>query len=217
MDSSLDPESLRQGLIFYIVFVVSICIHEWAHAITAHRLGDDTPASQGRVTLNPLVHMDLFGTVIFPLACIFLFPGGILFGWGKPVMINISNFQNRKRDEIVTTMAGPFSNLMLALVAAVVGGLLVGSVPRLHELVVMMITLNVVLAVFNLLPIPPLDGGTLLKYGTGMTEETYYRIAQWSWIVLLIAIQLPPVRAVLGFLIGLVSIPFSLIYGLLAR
>ncbi len=217
MDFGLDPAQLRQGLIFYLVFVVSICIHEWAHAFTADKLGDDTPASQGRVTLNPLVHMDLFGTVIFPLVCIFMFPGGILFGWGKPVLINIGNFKNRKRDEILTTMAGPFSNLMLALIAAVVGGLLVGSVPRSAEIFVMLISLNVVLAVFNLLPIPPLDGGTLLKYGSGMSEETYFRIAQWSWLVLLVAIQLPPVRYVLGVLIALVSTPYFMIFQLFAR
>lgn len=217
MDFSLDPEQLRQGLIFYLVFVVSICIHEWAHAFTADKLGDDTPASQGRVTLNPLAHMDLFGTVIFPLVCIFLFPGGILFGWGRPVLINISNFKHRKRDEILTTMAGPFSNLVLALLAAVIGGWMAGTMPRFVEIFVMMISLNVVLAVFNLLPVPPLDGGTLLKYGTGMTEETYFRIAQWSWLVLLVAIQLPPVRYVLGTLIGLVSLPYVAIFQLLAR
>jgi Zn-dependent protease len=217
MDFGLDPAQLRQGLIFYLVFVVSICIHEWAHAFTADKLGDDTPASQGRVTLNPLAHMDLFGTVIFPLVCIFMFPGGILFGWGKPVLINIGNFKNRKRDEILATMAGPFSNLMLALIAAVVGGLLVGSAPRSAEIFVMLISLNVVLAVFNLLPIPPLDGGTLLKYGTGMSEETYFRIAQWSWLALLVAIQLPAVRGVLGMLIGLVSTPYFFVFQLLAR
>lgn len=216
MFSGLDLAHLREGLIFYLVFVVSICIHEWAHAFTADKLGDYTPASQGRVTLNPLAHMDLFGTVLFPLACIFLFPGGILFGWGRPVMINPSNFENRKRGEILATMAGPGANLLLALLAALVGGFLVKTDPRVFEIVQLMLTLNIVLAVFNLLPLPPLDGGTLMKHATGMTDETYFRIAQWSWIILLVAINIPAVRYLLSVIIGLVSVPFVLVFNLVA-
>ena len=216
MDSSLDPESLRQGLIFYIVFVVSICIHEWAHAITAHRLGDDTPASQGRVTLNPLVHMDLFGTVIFPLACIFLFPGGILFGWGKPVMINPSNFADRKRGDVITTLAGPMSNLVLALLAAVIGGIVFRFEPRALELVQLVLTLNVALAVFNLIPLPPLDGGVLMRHAVGMSEEMFYNISRWSMIVLLIAINIPPIRQLLGMIMAIVSWPFAMLFQLVA-
>lgn len=159
----------------------------------------------------------MFGTVIFPLVCIFAFPGGILFGWGKPVMINISNFQHRKRDELLTTIAGPFSNLALALLAAIAGGLLAGSASRTIELFGMMITLNVVLAVFNLLPLPPLDGGTVMKHAVGMSDETYFRIAQWSWLVLLVAINLPPVQYGLRFIMGLVSLPFVMIFQMLAR
>ncbi|MBP6506718.1 MAG: site-2 protease family protein [Opitutaceae bacterium] len=217
MDFAFDQEKLRQGLLFYLVFVVSISIHEWAHAFMADKLGDDTPRSQGRVTLNPLVHMDLFGTVIFPLVCIFAFPGGILFGWGRPVMINPSNFKNRKSGEVLTTMAGPLSNLVIALIAAVAGGLLAGGAPRTTEIFAVLISLNVVLAVFNLLPVPPLDGGTLMKHATNMSEETYFRIAQWSWLVLLIAIQLPPVRYALGLVISLLTVPYYVIFQLLAR
>lgn len=216
MDFGISPAQLRIGLILYLVFVGSICIHEWAHAITAHRLGDDTPASQGRVTLNPFAHMDLFGTVIFPLVCIFMFPGGILFGWGKPVMINPSNFSHRARGEIIATMAGPVSNLVLALAAAVLGGLAFHLDPRTLELFRLGLLLNVVLAVFNLLPVPPLDGGTLLKYASGMKEETYYRIAQWSWIVLLVAINLRSVQYLLGTFIDFAAIPFVMVFHAIA-
>ncbi len=80
MDNLLDPAFLSRGLIFYIFLVASLSIHEWAHAFTADKLGDPTPASEGRVTLNPLAHMDVLGTVIFPLVCIFLLPGNFLFG-----------------------------------------------------------------------------------------------------------------------------------------
>ncbi|MFI5356500.1 MAG: site-2 protease family protein [Opitutales bacterium] len=216
MDLGIDLANLREGLILYLVLVVSLSIHEWAHAFVANKLGDHTPAALGRVTLNPVAHMDLFGTVIFPLACIFLFPGGILFGWGKPVMINPSNFANRKRGEVLTTMAGPAANLGLALLAAVLGGLALKADPRTFELFRLMLTLNVVLAVFNLLPIPPLDGGTLMKHAIGMSDELYLRIAQWSWLVLLVAINLQSVRYLLSVLISVVSTPFVWVFQLVA-
>ena len=86
MEHGIGLAELRAGLIYYILLVASLCIHEWAHAFSADKLGDPTPASQGRVTLNPIAHMDLVGTVIFPLLSIFVLPGGFFFGWGKPVM-----------------------------------------------------------------------------------------------------------------------------------
>ncbi len=216
MDTGFTLAALREGLMFYIVLVVSLSIHEWAHAFTADRLGDNTPRQDGRVTLNPAAHMDLFGSVIFPLVCIFLFPGGLLFGWGKPVMINPSNFANRKRDEVFTTLAGPMSNLALALLTAVVGGLLYRFDERTLELFRVMLTMNVALAVFNLIPLPPLDGGNLMRHAVGMSEETYLNIGRWSFLVLLIAINLPPVRALLGMVMGVVSWPFVVLFQAIA-
>lgn len=216
MDTGFTLAALREGLMFYIVLVVSLSIHEWAHAFTADRLGDNTPRQDGRVTLNPAAHMDLFGSVIFPLVCIFLFPGGLLFGWGKPVMINPSNFANRKRDEVLTTLAGPMSNLALALLTAVVGGLLYRFDERTLELFRVMLTMNVALAVFNLIPLPPLDGGNLMRHVVGMSEETYLNIGRWSFLVLLIAINLPPVRALLGMVMGVVSWPFVVLFQAIA-
>lgn len=216
MDTGFTLAALREGLMFYIVLVVSLSIHEWAHAFTADRLGDNTPRQDGRVTLNPVAHMDLFGSVIFPLVCIFLFPGGLLFGWGKPVMINPSNFANRKRDEVFTTLAGPMSNLALALLTAVVGGLLYRFDERTLELFRVMLTMNVALAVFNLIPLPPLDGGNLMRHAVGMSEETYLNIGRWSFLVLLIAINLPPVRALLGMVMGVVSWPFVVLFQAIA-
>ncbi len=216
MDFGIDPETLRSGLIFYIVLIASLCIHEWAHAITAHKLGDDTPEHDGRVTLNPIAHMDLLGSVIFPLLCIFVLPGGLLFGWGKPVMINVSNFKNRKRDEILTTLAGPGSNLALALISAVVGGVLFRFEPRTAELFVQLIGINVLLAVFNLIPLPPLDGGRVMRHIAGMTEETFINLSRWSFLIILIAINIPAFRMVLGAVMGIVAAPFLLIYRLIA-
>lgn len=218
MDFGIDPAKLREGLIFYIVLVASLCIHEWAHAFTADKLGDDTPRLQGRVTLNPLAHMDLFGSVIFPLLSIFVFPGGLLFGWGRPVMINPSNFTpHRARGEILTTLAGPLSNLLLALIAAVAGGFAVRADPRTFELVQVMLGLNVALAVFNLIPLPPLDGGQLLRHAVGMSEETFFAISRWGFLILLVAFSLQPVRMILGYAMALVSYPFVLIFHAVAH
>jgi Zn-dependent protease len=216
MDFGIDPETLRRGLMFYLVLIASLCIHEWAHAFTAHKLGDDTPERDGRVTLNPIVHMDLLGSVIFPLLCIFVFPGGLLFGWGKPVMINVSNFKHRTRDEILTTLAGPGSNLAFALVAAVVGGLLFRVEPRTAELFVQLIGINVLLAVFNLIPLPPLDGGRVMRHIAGMTEETFHNLSRWSFLIIIIAINIPAFRLLLGAVMGIVGAPFLLIFRLLA-
>ncbi|MBC7368820.1 MAG: site-2 protease family protein [Undibacterium sp.] len=216
MNTGFDLAQLREGLMFYIVLIVSLCIHEWAHAFTADRLGDDTPRQDGRVTLNPVVHMDLFGSVIFPLVCIFMFPGGLLFGWGKPVRINPSNFPYRKRDEVLTTLAGPMANLTLALLAAVIGGFACRYDARALELVRLMLSLNVALAVFNLIPLPPLDGGTVLKHAIGMSEEMFYNISRWSMLVLLIAINIPPIRHLLGVVMALVSWPFAILFQMIA-
>jgi Zn-dependent protease len=216
VDSGLNLPVLREGLIAFLVLIVSICIHEWAHAFTADRLGDDTPARQGRVTLNPMVHMDLLGSVIFPLVYIFIFPGVLLFGWGRPVALNVSNFQHRRRDEVITTLAGPLANLGLALLGAVVGGLIYRSDPRTAELFGQIIAINVQLAVFNLIPLPPLDGGTVLRHAVGMREETYYALARWSFLLLLVAFYLPPVRTLLSGAMELTGRPFVDIYRVLA-
>lgn len=216
MDFGLSLAELRSGMIFYIIFIASLCIREWARAWMIDRLGDPNPAAQGRVTLNPLAHMDLFGSVIFPLVCIFFLKGGFLFGWGKPVIPNPSYFANPKRGEVVSALTGPFANFMLALLGAVIGGFLFRFDPRTNEIFSLVITLNVVLAVFNLLPLPPLDGGVLLKHAVGMAEETYFRIAQWSWLALLIAINIPFVQRILMTIMQVASFPFSLIYALIA-
>ena len=216
MDFGLDPETLRRGLILYIVLIASLCIHEWAHAITAHKLGDPTPDSEGRVTLNPVAHMDLLGSVIFPLIGIFVLSGGIIFGWGKPVRINPSNFAHRKRDEILTTLAGPASNIALAFFGAVVGGLIYKFEPRTTELFVQLIGINVLLAVFNMIPLPPLDGGQIMRHAVGMREETFYNISRWSFLIILVAINIPAFRMILGAVMGVVSWPMMMIYQALA-
>ena len=212
----LDLGTLRSGLLYFIVLVCSLCIHEWAHAFTADKLGDDTPRSLGRVTLNPVAHMDLFGTVIFPLVCIFVLGGSFLFGWGKPVLVNSSNFKNRRRDDTLVTLAGPGANLGLALLAAIAGGLLFKAHPRTSEVFMLIIGLNVTLAVFNMIPLPPLDGGQVLRHAVNMRDETYLKISQWSFLILIVAIWLPPVRWLIMTVMALVAAPFVALYQALA-
>lgn len=204
----IGPAELRNGLILYIILVASLCVHEWAHAITADKLGDDTPRHEGRVTLNPFVHMDLLGTVIFPLFCIFFLKGSFFFGWAKPVMINLGSFRNRQRDHILVTLAGPVSNVGLALLAAIVGGLAFGLDPQIVELFVKVIIVNITLAVFNMLPLPPLDGSHIMRYLVGMSEELYFRIAQWSFLILIVLINIPQFKMGMGILISNVAKPF---------
>jgi Zn-dependent protease len=187
---SLDPTFLRNGVLFFLILVSSLCVHEWAHAWTAWKLGDDTAWHEGRVTLNPLNHIDLVGTVIFPLICIFLLQGVFLFGWAKPVPVNVNRFKNPRLDDFLTTFAGPFSNLLIAIGVAVVGGFAQRLDPLFAELTYKTIAVNITLFVFNLLPIPPLDGGRILRVVTGMTWETFARISSWSMIALLLVLNL---------------------------
>lgn len=208
----LDLNQIRSGLIFFIILVSSLCVHEWAHAFTAEKLGDPTPGMDGRVTLNPFAHMDLLGTVIFPLMCIFLIPGGFLFGWAKPVMTNPSYFKHRARDSMLVAAAGPASNFVIALVGAVVGTTLFKMEPRTVEIFAPIVTLNVVLAVFNLLPIPPLDGSHLMRHITGMRDETYLMMARWGGLILLAIILIEPLRRVLWMIISIALIPFMIIF-----
>jgi Zn-dependent protease len=206
-----DPLFVRSGLILFILLIVSICIHEWGHAFVADLLGDDTPRYEGRLTFNPLSHLDPIGTIIIPLLNIFVFRGGFVFmGWGRPVMTNPANFKNRWRDDILVSLAGPAANLVLALLSVLLGSFLVLRMPRFGELVNGLVIMNVGLAVFNLLPIPPLDGGTVLRRVVGMSEEAYLNLCRWSGIILLLAINIRITRMLIGGVVGEACVPFEI-------
>lgn len=213
----MDLNFLREALLLFLILVASLSVHEWAHAFVADKLGDHTPRSHGRVTLNPASHFDPIGTGLIPLMNIMgLFGGLALIGWGRPVMINRNNFENRVFGDILVSMAGPFSNLVIALGAAILGGFLRRISPEVDELIFRVIWMNVGLAVFNLVPIPPLDGSHVMRHAIGMSEENYINISRWSGLILLVLINLPFFRHLLTSMIRAVSGPYFWLYGMLA-
>jgi Zn-dependent protease len=189
------------GLIQYLMLVALLTFHEFGHAWTAWKCGDDTARLQGRVSLNPLVHIDPIGTVLLPLAIIFL-PIGIsrfLIGWAKPVPVNPYNLRRKNVDDVLVTMAGPGMNLLLAvlLVAAARAGVAIHYF-GVRDYCLQAAQLSLLLCFFNLIPIPPLDGSHLLRIATGMTWETYMNFARYGFIAVIIVLQIPPVRMVLS-------------------
>jgi Zn-dependent protease len=197
----MDSNNIIDGLIFYIGLVILLTFHEFGHAWTAWRCGDDTARLQGRVSLNPLVHIDPIGTVLLPLIMIFASPtvGRFLVGWAKPVPVNPYNLGNPRRDDILVTMAGPGMNLVLAvlLVALAKVGLLLHS-NDLTDLCLQWASLSLMLCFFNLIPIPPLDGSHVMRVVTNMTYETYANLARFGFIAVILVLQIPLVREALG-------------------
>jgi len=183
------------------MLVALLTFHEFGHAWTAMKCGDDTARLQGRVSLNPVVHIDPIGTVLLPLLMIFM-PGAgrFLIGWAKPVPVNPYNLNKPKRDDILVTMAGPAMNLILAvgLVALARVGILVNS-GQMIDFCVQAAGLSLVLCFFNLIPVPPLDGSHVMRVVTGMSHETYANFARFGFIIIIVLLQIPPVRAALAF------------------
>jgi Zn-dependent protease len=190
-------DNIADGLLSYLFLVILLTFHEFGHAWTAWKCGDDTARLQGRVSLNPLVHIDPIGTVLLPLLMIFL-PGGLsrfIVGWAKPVPVNPYNLRNKGFDDILVTMAGPIMNLLLAvvLVALAKAGLLFHSVDA-ADMFIRAASLSLLLCFFNLIPIPPLDGSHILRIATGMSWEAYTNFARFGFIMVIIVINIPPVR-----------------------
>jgi Zn-dependent protease len=194
----MDPRQLIDGMVLYLGLLVLLTFHEFGHAWMALKCGDDTALSQGRVSLNPLVHIDLIGTVALPLLLIFFAPGGFFVGWAKPVPVNPDNFRNPRSDDIMVTLAGPWMNLLLAIVIMGLArlGLLLHS-SSMVEVCVNTAHLSLLLCFFNLLPIPPLDGSHIARSLIGMSYETYHQIARYGIFVLILVLQVPAVQHVL--------------------
>ena len=181
----------------WMCLVALLSFHEFGHAWMAYKCGDDTARIMGRMTINPIVHIDPIGTVLIPLVILLLNPGFFIFGWAKPVPVNPNNYENRKRDDILISMAGPAMNVILAILLMAVYRLAVelpidvgaGAIVHNLELVAF---ISMILCVFNLIPIPPLDGSHVMRHVVGMSDETYLKIARYGFIILLIAINVFP-------------------------
>jgi Zn-dependent protease len=211
----LDPVSV---LIPIAVVLLSLTVHEAAHAWSADRLGDPTARLLGRVSLNPIVHIDLIGTVVLPLLAVV--SGLPIIGWAKPVPVNISHLGHPRRDFMLVAAAGPVSNLLLALTASIALRLLVGTAApglagraaglAIPELMFSIISINVLLALFNLIPVPPLDGGNVLA---GLlppnAAHVFVSLRQYGFLILyalmftgaLSAMILPPASFLLRLLL----------------
>ena len=172
-----------------IIIVISLTVHEFGHSLMALRLGDDTPRREGRLTLNPVAHIDLIGFIMLLVAG---------FGWAKPVRINTQALKKPQRDEILISLAGPATNLLLALVCgllvwadiALAGSMPIGVVRGVFNVLTQAAAMNVGLALFNLLPIPPLDGSHLIttwlvKVNVTLAA-TYFRYGSWALLALIL-------------------------------
>jgi Zn-dependent protease len=212
----MDLHVITDGLISYLLLVMLLTFHEFGHAWTAMKCGDDTARLQGRVSLNPLVHIDLFGTVLLPLLMIFL-PFGIsrfMIGYAKPVPVNPYNLRRKNLDDILVTMAGPAMNLILAvlLMAFARAGILFHSDDA-ADLFIRAAQLSLMLCFFNLIPVPPLDGSHILRVATGMSWEAYANFARFGFVVIIILLQIPFVRAGLSFAVNGTLLLLAKIFG----
>ena len=223
---SISADTIRAIALMLPALLLSLSVHEFAHAWMANRLGDDTAERQGRLTLSPASHVDVFGTIIFPLLLITT-TGGV-FGWAKPVPFNPARFRrgvSMRGGAALTAAAGPLSNvalmvlcLMALFIAARVGLDLNSSAGEmLFAGLSTMIVLNGILAVFNLIPLPPLDGSYLLPRSMDDFKE---RISGYSFLILLAVFLIPlpgigtlggiilsPMLAALGWLVGWAMLP----------
>ena len=175
-------------------FALSLSVHESAHAWTANRLGDPTGAAEGRITLNPIAHLDPIGSILLPIVLWWGSNGTVVFGYAKPVRYNAYAFRNPALGSAAVAGAGPASNFLLAGVSAVVlalvavDGRIQGTLG--HDFLIQMVLVNVTLGLFNLLPFPPLDGATVLAgFLPRSAAARYARVEGLGLIVLLVVLQ----------------------------
>jgi len=198
--------------IFYIVILImSVVIHEVSHGFVAEYFGDDTARNAGRLTLNPIPHLDIFGSILLP-AVLVLTGSPFLFGWAKPVPYNPNNLSNRKWGTIAVAAAGIFANLIIAIVFGIIIRLTIGMnfQTAFYTITSEIVIVNLALAIFNLVPIPPLDGSKILfSFFPDSISSKIFRYEQYSLILLLVFIiffsnYLAPIMAFLfHFITGL--------------
>lgn len=190
-------------IIWLALLLPSIAFHEYLHAWAAYRLGDPTAKAQGRLTLNPLRHVDPFGTVLLPLLLAAM--GGPIFGYAKPVPVNPRYFRNVRTGELITGIAGPFANLVLALLGSAAAwgvywwGAVFGDLAEwVFVIGVLLVRTNLILMLFNLIPLPPLDGSSVVPlFLSDRALRRWYLLQQYSFGILLLLLWGVP--ALTGF------------------
>lgn len=207
----MNPEFLALSI---VILLFSVIVHEVMHGYVAKRFGDRTAEHAGRLTLNPLPHIDLFGTILLP-ALLIISGSPILFGWAKPVPVNPLNFSNIRKGELMVSAAGILANFGLAITATIIYHIL-NALPQtfpalLGSLLRFTVLINLVLGIFNLFPIPPLDGSKVLLSQLPLhLARSYQKIEPYGFLILIILLMIPfgstsLLQAVLGFFVGLLS------------
>ena len=204
--------SIVSLIVNFVPIILAIVLHELAHGYAAYRLGDNTAKIYGRLTLNPLKHIDPFGSLLLP-ALLYFSHAGFMFGWAKPVPVNFNNLKNSKRDLIIVSAAGIVTNLVLAIISA----LLLKAISFLPQSTIQgilglfllnMVVFNVVLAIFNALPIPPLDGSKILFGWVNKPWAQRYVNSERAGLIaiVLLAFILPAIGQSLGFNLNIFGI-----------
>lgn len=208
------------GIFYVVILIMSVVVHEFAHGYTAYLLGDNTARLQGRLTLNPIKHLDIFGSVLLPLLLI-LSQAGFVIGWAKPVPYNPNNLRNGKRGSMMVAVAGIVANIVIAIIFglliryATVFGLPAYSTDPLllhpfYKISTIIVFTNLVLALFNLIPIPPLDGSKILfSLIPAQFRKIQNFLEQWGMFLLLFFIIF-----LWGYFSPLIFKTFSFITGL---
>lgn len=221
----MDPNRFAALILSMVPFLLAITVHEVAHGYIAYRKGDFTAKLMGRISMNPIRHLDPIGSVLFPLM-LAMSGSGVIFGWAKPVPVNSFNFKSPRRDMMHVSLAGPLSNFLLAMALALVFRILLW-VPGpevlwnssifnpLAQMVVMGIKISIYLGVFNLLPIHPLDGSHILEGLLPPKQaQAYSRLSQYGWIILVVLLFSGVLHTIIGPAYRLIFVAITRIFGI---